>query len=267
MKLTKPQELIWDMERFAGDSVAVICASVLKKGHMEESKLQHAINRLFCLNDALRTRIEVDGEQVNQAIAEHEMQHAQVLSFADKAALEAYGNAYALVPIPIRGQLCEMKIVMLPGQYGILVKIHHLIADAWTMALLATQFNMLMDEKEPQAYSYQDYCEKEIAYRNSKRYLRDKEYFLEQIKKCKNPVFMRHQSIGTTTAKRVMQIIQPEKVESIREFANENNLSVFSLFATILAVYISRMNANAENICIGTTVLNRSLHVNEDREI
>ena len=257
MYLTKPQELIWDMERFAGDSVAVICASVLRNGHRDERNLQHAVNRLFCLNDALRIRIKVQGDNVVQEIAEYKEQQAEVLYFPDAPALEKYAESFAKTPMNIYGPLCEVKILILPEQYGLLVKIHHLIADAWTMALLAKQFNMLMDGKEPQAYGYHEYCEKEMAYRSSNRYVQDKQFFTNQIKQCSDPVFIREQNISTTAAARKALVIHPEEMEKIREFAQQHNFSVYSLFATVLAVYLSRINANAEKIYIGTTVLNR----------
>ena len=257
MHLTKPQELIWDMERFAGGSVAVICTSMLRRGHKDEQVLQKAVDRLFCINDALRTKLNVNGEKVTQNVEEYTEQRAEVLYFPNTSALTDYAESYCQTAIDLSGPLCEMKILILPAQYGLLVKIHHLIADAWTMALLATQFNMIMEGNTPQAYSYQSYCEREANYHNSNRYVRDKQFFLTQIEQCKNPVFIREQTIGATAAGRETLLISPEKTAKIRDFAYKMNCSVFSLFATVLAVYISRINRNEEKLYIGTTVLNR----------
>ena len=258
MNLSKPQNLIWDMERFAGGSVAGICTSMLRKGQPDEDTLQTAVNQLFRHNDALRTELHINNADVTQHVTDHSDRCREVLHFSDTAELTAYAESYAKIAVPLSGPLCEIKILVLPDRYGLLVKIHHIIADAWTMALLATQFNMLMDGQPLQSYSYQSYLEKEAAYQNSKRYLSDKQFFLEQAAQCDTPVFIRDQRVGSLLSKRETFVIPAEDAAKIRDFSSQANCSVFSLFATALAAYMSRTNRNAERFYIGTTVLNRS---------
>ena len=137
MHLTKPQEIIWDMEQFSGDCVALICTSLLRHGYKDEESLRDAVDRLFCINDALRIRIRIQGGTVTQYISEHQKQQTEVLYFSDVSALTEYADSYRKTPINLCGALCEIKILILPEQYGLLLKIHHLIADAWAIALLA----------------------------------------------------------------------------------------------------------------------------------
>ena len=58
----------------------------------------------------------------------------------------------------------KTKIVILPDQYGVLVKLHHLIGDAWTLALLGNQFNELINGTVPEVYSYHNHIEEEDKY-------------------------------------------------------------------------------------------------------
>ena len=44
MNLTKPQKLIYDMEKFAGGAIAVICGSMLINGKKDLSELKRAVN-------------------------------------------------------------------------------------------------------------------------------------------------------------------------------------------------------------------------------
>ena len=257
MILTKPQELIWDMERYAGGSISVICSSMLREGKQEPSVLQAAANKLFFCNDALRTGICVNGSDVTQYIAEYTEQCIEMLRFSDMAELRSYAETYAQTAIRITGTLCEMKILILPKQYGLLVKIHHIIADAWTMSLLATQFNMLLDGIVPECYSYQSYCEREAMYRNSRRYLRDKQFFEDLVKQQGTPVFIRNRNVSTLASKRETFIINTQEAGMIRNFSCRVNCSVFSLFATALAAYIARIHGSEDRFFIGTTVLNR----------
>lgn len=257
MKLTKPQEIIWQMEQFVGGAISVICTSLIRAGNQDEEKLQEIVDFLFLHNDALRIRIQQTGSDVTQYVHAHESKDVPVLRFADVAELTEYAEQYAKVALNMNGPLCEMKILMLPDQFGLLVKVHHLIADAWTMALLATQFNLLLDGEHPQCGSYQSYFEREKEYLNSKRYSRDKNFFLDLIRDTAEPVLLSDQPAETLASERACFIVPKEFAVRLREFAEQENISVLSAFSTVVACYISRIHANAERVFLGTTVLNR----------
>lgn len=257
MNLTKPQQLIWDMESYAGGSISIICTSMLRKGKMEECTLQSAANNLFLYNDVLRTQIQINGSEIIQHIADYTEQSLEILYFSSAEELSQYAQTYAQIPLNLSESLCEMKILNLSEQYGLLVKIHHLIADAWTMAFLSEQFDMLLDNIPPLCHSYENYHQTELSYLNSKRYLKDQQFFLEQIKQCNTPVFIRDMEITELSSKRKTFIIPQNALKEILDFSQKTNHSVFSLFTTALASYISRITENEEKFFIGTTVLNR----------
>lgn len=257
MNLTKPQQLIWDMECYSGGSISVICTSMLRKGESKDSILQSIVNNLFRCNDVLRTRIHTSEAKVTQYVAEYTEHPAEVLFFSDVEELTQYAQTYSQIPFNLSGPLCEIKILILPGQYGLLVKLHHLIADAWTMALLATQFDMLLDGINIPSNSYHTYHQTEALYLSSKRYQRDKQFFLNQINQCKHPVFIRDSDVTGISSRRQSFLICKSDASEIQEFSRQTNYSVFTLLATVLASYISRITENTECFFIGTTVLNR----------
>lgn len=178
------------MEKFAGGAIAVICGSMLVHGKKDLSKIKKAVNELYRLNAALRIRIvETDGE-VSQTVCEYAEQDFNVLCFDNKAGLDTYADDYAKKPLDFYGNLCEINIVTLPAQYGLLIKLHHIIGDAWTLSLLGTQFIKLMNGEEVEAFSYADYVESENTYIQSKRYEKDKAFFLEQFKRCDEVTYL-----------------------------------------------------------------------------
>lgn len=258
MNLTKPQEAIWDMERFSGGSVSVICTSMLRKGKQNISMLQNTVNKLFFYNDALRIRLHMENSDVTQYFAEYTEQYFDVLDFSSQDDFNKYAEKYSHTPIDLSGPLCDIKIIILPEKYGLLVKIHHIIADAWTMALLASQFNRIIDGLAPQCFSYKNYLEKEAEYSGSQRYLKDKQFFLDLVEKQDEPVFIRNETLGSFLSKRKSFIIEKEKASKIRDFCNNKNCSVFSVFAAALAAYLCRINYDKESFFIGTNVLNRT---------
>lgn len=257
MDLTKPQEMIWQMEQFAGGAISVICTSMLRTGKQDENDLRKAADWLFQHNGVLRTRICVTGSDVSQYVGPHVCGEIPVLRFAEMRELTEYAERYAKTALDMHGPLCEMKVLLLPDRYGLLVKIHHLIADAWTMALLATQFNMLLDGEVPLCGSYQSYFEREQSYINSKRYSQDKHFFLNLIRDAGETALLSDLHADTLAAERECFIISKDVAFYIRDFAERESVSAFSVFSAVLACYISRIRENAEQVFLGTTVLNR----------
>ena len=258
MNLTKPQKLIYDMEKFSGGAISVICGSMLVCGKKDISEIKRAVNEIYRLNNALRIRIsECDGE-VSQNICEYAEQDIPVFCFDDKAELDRYAESYAKVAVDLYGKLCEINIVILPRQYGLLVKMHHIVGDAWTLALMGTQFNALMNGEDVQAYSYTDYVESEKAYVDGKRYAKDREFFVEQFKKCDEVTYLNEKQASSLSAGRKTFVIDAEQTRVLNAYAKANNTSAFMLFTAALSAHVNRTKMNAEKFYIGTAVLNRS---------
>lgn len=258
MNLTKPQKLIYDMEKFSGGAISVICGSMLARGEKDISEIKRAVNEIYRLNDALRIRVvECDGE-VSQNVCEYTKQDIPVLCFENKAELDRYAESYAKVAVDLYRNLCEINIVVLPEQYGLLVKMHHIVGDAWTLALIGTQFNAFMNGEDVQAYSYTEYVESEKNYVEGKRYAKDREFFLEQFKKCDEVTYLNEKQTSSLSASRKTFIIDAEQTKELNAYAEANNTSAFMLFTAGLSAYMNRTKMNAEKFYIGTAVLNRS---------
>lgn len=257
MNLTKPQETIWNMERFAGGAVATICTSMLRRGTQNEQSLQSVVAALYRNNDSLRIRIRMDGILPKQSVSPYSGKPVEVLRFLDQAELKAYAEKYAQEAMELSGSLCEMTIILLPDCYGLLVKAHHLVADAWTMAFLAEQFNMLIEGKQLCCGSYQNLVERDASYISSRRYLQDKQFFMNLIDPIEEPVYLCDCHTDILASDRMCFTISKKTAEEIRSFAAREEISLLSLFSQVLACYISRINANKEQVLLGTTVLNR----------
>ena len=258
MNLTKPQKLIYDMEKFAGGAIAIICGSMLVNGKKDLYELKKAVNEIYRLNDALRIRIsETDGE-VSQSVSDYADRDIKVLCFENKAELDSYAENYAKIPFDFYGDLCDIRIVTLPEQYGLLVKFHHIVGDAWTIALIGTQFNTLVNGESVESYSYTDYVESENSYLMGKRYEKDRAYFLEQFKKCDEVTYISEKQSESLNACRKTFVIDKDKTKQINDYAQQNATSAFMLFTAALSAYINRTRMNAERFYIGTAVLNRS---------
>lgn len=258
MNLAKPQKLIYDMEKFAGGVIAVICGSMLVNGKKDLSKIKKAVNELYRLNTALRIRIVENNGEISQTVSDYAEQDFNVIYFDNKAKLDAYAEDHAKTPLDFYGDLCEINIVTLPEQYGLLIKLHHIIGDAWALSLLGTQFNKLMNGEEVEAFSYTDYIESENIYIQNKRYEKDKAFFVEQFKKCDEVTYLSEKQSDSLNAYRKTFVIGKEQTSIINTYAQQKSTSAFMLFTAALATYMNRVKMNAEKFYIGTAVLNRS---------
>ncbi len=258
MRLSKSQQLIYEMEKYAGGSIAVVCGSVLFNGIADVETLLRSAKELYHLNDVLRLRIAETGEELEQTILDVYDAVIPVLRFETKAELDQYAEKYATEPVALRGSLCELSVVVLPGKYGVLAKLHHLISDAWTLVLLASQFSALVRGEAPTAYSYAEHIQKEQDYLRSERYEKDLAFFLEQFRQCEDVTYLCRRQSGSFSASRKSVLIDREEAVAITEYCKAHKISVFSLFMTVLATYINRTNMNVEHFFIGTAVLNRT---------
>lgn len=258
MLLTKPQKLIYDMEKFAGNTVGIVCGSMFIQTDKSVDDMKKAVNELYRLNDALRLNIVEENGQPYQYITEYRVQNIEVLYFNTKEELDNYASEYAKEPIDLNGSLCNIKIVILPNRKGVLAKLHHLISDAWTLSLIGTQFNKILNGEEVQAYSYADYVEAEEKYIESKRYAKDKDYFISQFKKCDEVTYISEKQAHTFEAKRTTFVINNESVSKILSYTSKKGISAFTLFMSTVATYMNRVKMNADKFYIGTAVLNRN---------
>ena len=258
LHLSKPQKLIYDMDKLAGGSISNICGSILFDIAFSAEELVSAINIIFETNDALRISVSENDGVPSQTINEFNERDFEVLSFDTKADFKSYAEEYAREPMDMFGSLCDVIIIFVEDNCGVLIKLHHLIGDAWTLALIGTQLNAVLNGETPEAFSYSEYLENEDKYINSKRYGKDKEFFLEQFKKCDEATLLSEKNSDSFKAERKTYIVDKEKTETINAYCQKNELSVFSLLMSALGVYLNRIYMNAERFYVGTAVLNRT---------
>lgn len=256
--LTKPQKSIYNMDKFTGGSIAVICSSMLRIGTIDINFLKSAVNTLYRINDALRLRIMETTDGTKQTVSEYSEQDFETLTFTGEDEFLHFSEAYAKQPIDLYGILCDVKIIFTEDKYGLLVKLHHIIGDAWTMSLLAKQFNAILDGSTPEAFSYTDYVQSEMAYVQSLRYEKDKIFFDSQFKKCDEVTYLSDKQTSEYTAARKTIKLTAEQTVQINAMAQDNNSSIFAVFMTLFATYFNRIKMNVEKFYIGTPILNRT---------
>ncbi len=256
--LSKPQRSIYEMEKYVGGSISVICGSMLVKGTKSPAELRNVVNQIYKVNDALRIHIVETKFGIQQVVTEFMEQEIEVLRFETKNALDLYANKYAKEPLNLYGNLCDIKILLTNDCYGILIKLHHIIGDAWSLAFICSQFNTILSGEIPTTHSYVSYLNKENLYLKGNHYLKDKTFFLEQFKECDDVTYLSGNASTSFDAARKTFILDFKQASILSTYADTRNVSLFVLFMTALAVYVNRVKMNVEHFYIGTAVLNRA---------
>jgi len=253
--LARAQRRVYDLDRVV-EGAAGLTASLVLRGALDEAAMQRALNLVLETNDALRLRVT---PQALQHFTPHAPETFPVRHFESVEQLHAWADKEALAPVSMIGRLYEFMLFTAGDCFGLYMRFHHLVMDAWSIARLVSQLHTYYNAPqaaEPQP-SYRDYVEKDETYPHSTRYARDKDYWLAQYRGWPNEgCFLAKQPARNPAAARWATFLQPEQAQPLRDFAQEHGLSIFSMLTTAMGIYLARLRGQKE-VSIGTTILGR----------
>ncbi|MDR3313646.1 MAG: amino acid adenylation domain-containing protein [Oscillospiraceae bacterium] len=255
--LTHAQRRIYELERYA-DGAAGIAASILFAGRLEEAAVQRALNRIIETNDALRLRMTPEQRQYVLPFAQSSF---RVRTFLTQEQLHAWAAQVALEPMQSVAQgnaPYDFTIVTAAGCYGLFVRFHHIVADAWSAARFASLLHRYLHDPTPvECPSYLEYIRKQEDYWKSARCLRDKDFWVSEFAEKAPSCFLAGQPQSAAAAARWDTFLPPAQAQPLRAFASAHGLSLFSLLLTAMAVYLYRLRGQSSP-CVGTTTLGRA---------
>lgn len=151
---------------------------------------------------------------------------------------------------------CEIKIVKLPGACGFIVKMHHIVSNAWTMSLIANQVIEILNGKTPQTYPYDEFIANQEEYFKTERYQRDVAFLKEQASRCAEPTMIWDRPLETLEAKRNTLTMSNDLTQRLKERAAQLNTSPYVITLSAVALYVSR-KLNRDMVYLGLVSLNR----------
>jgi len=274
--ITHPQQRILYTEKFhQNTSIGNIVSTVTVKGEIDYQLFNQAINIMIQKNEGLRLRIfEKDG-QVRQYISEYKHVNVDFLDFSyyKLKDIKEWETKQAQTPFVLEeSDLYYFALVKISDKQAYLfMKVHHIITDAWSMVMLANKilghYNGLINgiELNSNYPSYIEYIESEKLYKESKRFIKDKDFWVKKFDNIPDPASLRIRDNGNISSKanRATFTIPEGFASQIRKYCLENKTSIFSIFLSVLAIYINRVTDN-EDIVLGTPVLNRSNYMEKE---
>ncbi len=258
MRLTLPQKQIYYTEMFNKDAININCGSVLLDKLYDVKMIEKAVNDIFRINEALRTRVYVENGEPYQYVSDYMEKAIEVLPFKSKDEVHQYGKKQAQIPMDLSGELCEIKVISSEEFCGVFYKVHHIISDAFTFSLISSQIHKLLEGIPVKAGAYSEYIAAEEKYLLGSRIQKDREFFLEQYNNMGDLIYFSDSLPVRGESERLVCHTDKEFTLKIKEFALSQDVSVYAVFLTLISAYISKRKNYSGNFYIGTPVLNRS---------
>ncbi|MFO7635924.1 MAG: amino acid adenylation domain-containing protein [Clostridia bacterium] len=269
--LSHPQKGIWYLEKmYPNTCIGNISATLKFEARLDYEIANEAFNHVLRLNDALRIQISETGEDAQQYITEYTPWKFDYLDFSKNEIKELYEWDSNMNKIPIYktdSPLFYIAIIKInENMAGFYVKLHHMIADAWTLVTFGNEvldyYNRIakgLGMEELSKPSYTEYIANEQKYYQSERFAKDEAFWLETFQSIPDLTTLKEKKSGEASIRASRKTFMlPEKLcRKIREHCRENRTSIFSLFLGAVAIYINRTRGENE-IVFGTPVLNRS---------
>ena len=267
--LTHPQRNLLFMEKFnPGTSLGVIAGSVnFVEKDIDIEILKKAINKVIELNDGFRLHFkEADGETM-QFVVPYQYYDIEVIDFSGKTQEDYFSweETQARVPFDIyENNLFYFAIMKREEKISFYIKMHHLISDGWTMVTAVNEiidcYKAMLHGKEIhlETPSYLEYIQTEEEYNHSKKYERSQKYWLDKFSEGFEAAKLKLRKTNTisTAAKRKSYVLPEKLCKKLKEYSEETNISVFSIFSTAISMYIYRA-IGKESFNFGTLILNR----------
>ena len=270
--LTNAQKSIWVTEQYyKGSSINNICGTAVIQEKVDFEKLKESIQIVCKKHDNFWLEFKLNKGNVEQVLSEKKEIQIDTINIAGKNQLELERNKIVKTKFQLENsKLFEFYIFkFIDGKGAFMLNIHHLISDAWTLALICNDiiktYSELIQNKEVETkaiYSYIDYIKSEQQYQESEKYNKDKQYWIERFKTIPEvatiPGSIKGDIDETNPAgERKQYKISKENVAEIKNYCKENKISLYNFFMAIYAIYIGEVS-NLDEFTIGTPILNRT---------
>ena len=269
--LSLSQLNILNLERvLPGTSVNNISTTVRITGRLDFPVLQQSIRLVIESDSSLRIRLAEENGTVLQYHAPYEPETFPVYDFSNtsKEGIENWESAVTHELIPLFGGPLYRFVLFRDSENsgGVLVKLHHIIADGWSQIMLCNKIGRtyldLLTGKEPDlpiAPDYELHVIEEQEYLESKAYKKDEKYWQEVISLAGEPSVLKSvNSAAVSPVGRRLSFEFPEILNhAIYTYCLKNRVAPFAVLYMALAIYFKR-NGGAENFTIGVPIFNRT---------
>lgn len=269
--LTQPQKRIWYTQMiYPSSPMFNIGGSITVRGQIDVNLLKQAISAFVNSHDAFSIRLTTCGGEPMQYFHEERMDDIEpgieLIDFSGEKEPESYINSWinqkAREPFILEDNPLYCFAVFIRDEHtcGYLVKLHHIIADGWSMQMLTKEisrnYSLLStgDSIEDETtFSYMDFIKSDYEYLQSPRYRSDRIFWNNLFNALPEE---KPRTSDRLEGKRKTFHLSRDKTESIHRFCSTNSVTVNALFISLYLLYVNK-RTGINDIVIGTPVLGR----------
>lgn len=277
MPLCSYQEPLWFIDRYAGGDTAhnVVYPMGLPEGEIDEAVLLQAIARMIERHEILRTTFRQDADAVVHVVHDHwppvlervdlrplpeALREASGWKLVDKEAVHQFDLEH--------GPLIRFTLLtMAPGKHVLLVSLHHIVCDTWSVAIIDREVRTHYDDIlhgrpcsiAPVPVQFPDYAIWQRRQCDSGVYARDLSYWMDRLEDAPQlqlPTDFPVPEQRSHRASNCLVLVPPPLLEKVKAFAQREGVTLYMVLLAAYKVMLSRHTGQTD-IVVGTPHANR----------
>ncbi|GJM31001.1 MAG: hypothetical protein DHS20C18_00020 [Saprospiraceae bacterium] len=278
--LSFTQERLWFIDRLSGSSHYHI---PFMKGFGEDlhvETLEYALKTLINRHEVLRTVIlEKEGSAFQQVLPKDKW-YLHCLEIEDsetEATLNNWITQEISRPFDLAADhmLRATLIKKMDGQYLLVIVIHHIASDGWSMNVMTRELQELYQSKmegrapalKPLTIQYADYAfwqRNDLIGTKLEEKLAFWEHHLKGVTPLSLPLDFARPRMQSFKGASISFGIDKETTKQLNNLCQTEEVTLFMLLLTAFKVLLYRYSGGQEDICVGSPIANRSQKALED---
>ncbi|MDG0822552.1 amino acid adenylation domain-containing protein [Staphylococcus equorum] len=256
-------EIIQVQEYYENNSINNIPGIIYIKPEVKIEEIEKALNNLIKTHESYRIKMKKVKGEYKQYITEHKDRNFDFIDFMNnQVGYDEWINEQARKNLFFENKdLFDFKIMRLPtGKTGILLLEHHVISDAWslTVAINTICKYLINGTNNKQIEStYFNYIKEELEYKNSKRFEKDKHFWLKKVENLEDNELFENNSENNGLSNRKSYSFSDIETHRIQDFCEKNNISINNLFSSIMII-IKYKKTPSKKISVGSVMHNKN---------
>lgn len=278
MPLSFSQERFWFLDQLSPEnSFNNIPVALRIKGALDRGALHRALLEIVRRHEVLRARFVVDHGRPGQVIDPHldlplpvedlaSLSGSAQTEQVERSAMEEAQQPFDLTT----GPLIRVLLIRLgQTEHVLLLTIHHIVADGWSMGLLARELMQLYEAFQnglgsPLPVLSKQYLDTVVHQRqcvDSHEWKRQEMYWSRQLEAVPHVLALSFDfprpAVQGQRGERYAWVVDEEVGKRLRTIGREQQASLFMTVVAAFNVLLARYSGQSE-FCVGTPVANRS---------
>ncbi|WP_256584097.1 non-ribosomal peptide synthetase [Pseudomonas sp. SDI] len=273
LALSYAQERQWFLWQLDPSSAAYHIPMALRlRGPLDTASLQHSFDSLVSRHESLRTTLRSDAEHARQWINPPAPVRIEQVAVANEAELHTSLEAEVRRLFDLHnGPLLRVKLFRLGhDEHVLLLTLHHIVSDAWSMQVLAEELIELYAAAReqrsavlaPLPVQYADYALWQRQWMQAGERERQLQYWLEQLggeqAVLELPTDHPRPAVQSYRGARFDMQLPDSLAAGLKRLAQQANATPFMLLLASFQVLLYRYSGQAQ-IRVGVPIANRNL--------